>query len=228
MGHYASTFQRVSLVAAVLLLSLLGPGCRSDKAGGGGEVDWGSFTSVAPPGQEALDISDVERETGLPLALPSYLPEGISKSFVISVSEENIGNVQYVKVWVTLFPASRDGLGIYIDESKRKTGQPTPKPGVPRRAYPPDSQLAKIGHTDVACWVEVAQQPGLPTPAPSQPTEDPERYMIFKCGWEREELSFDVRFVWGSPEPVPGEIAPERREEAMKVIASMIEDPYIP
>jgi hypothetical protein len=229
MGHYASTLQRASLVAAVLLLSLLGVGCRSDKAVGGGKVDWSSFTPVPPPpGVRALNIGDVAGETGLALVLPSYLPEGVGKRFVISVSEYNIGEVQYIGVTVTLFPTSRDDLGIYIDESKLKTGEPTPEPGVPRRAYPPDSQLAKIGHTDVACWVEVAQHSGLPTPPPPQPTEDPERHMIFRCGWYTAELLFDVDFVWGSPEPVPGEIAPERREEAMKVVTSMIEDPYIP
>jgi hypothetical protein len=46
--------------------------------------------------------------------------------------------------------------------------------------------------------------------------------------WDTDKMEFDLHFRWGSPQPVPGEIAPERRAEAMKVITSMIEHPYIP
>lgn len=221
MGHYASTFQRASLVVAVLLLSLLGPACRSDKAVGGGGVDWGSFTPVAPPGEEALDIGDVESETGLPLVLPSYLPEGMSKNLIVSPPENNTGEEEYVEIRVTLFPERREGLRIYINESLRE-------PGTPQSVYPSRSELAKIGQTDVACWVEPAQLLAFPTPPPPQPTEDPDRYPWLVCMWDTDKLEFDVHLRWGSPQPVPGEIAPERREEAMKVIASMIENPYTP
>jgi hypothetical protein len=168
-----------------------------------------------------LKIGDVERETGFPLVLPSYLPQEMSKSLIVSSGDYNIGTDQYVQASVQLLPGRREGLWIYIDERTRN-------PGTLQRGYPPSSQLVKIGQTDVACWVEVAQLLGLPTPPLPQPTEDPERYPRLNCGWETDELYFDVDFAWQLPEPVPGLITPEMREEAMKVIASMIEDPYVP
>jgi hypothetical protein len=178
---------------------------------------------------EAMDIGDVQKETGVQLALPSYLPEGTSNSFVISASERVVGNADYVAVRIIVYPAGADGLGILITESKRKPDQPTPRPDVPPRRYPPGSEFVRIGTADVACWHEVLQSgSGLPDPTPPEPTENPGRHLMFKCGWDTDELLFDTHFVWSLAETVPGEIAPERREEAMKVITSMIEEPYIP
>jgi hypothetical protein len=212
------------LLAAVIsaLLCVPAPACsHDDGAKSDAEVDWSAFTPVAPPGEAALNISDVERETGLPLALPSYLPEGMSRNLDVSPPENNTGEAQYAKTRVTLFPTRRDGLWIYIDEALRE-------PGTPQRVYPSRSELAKIGRTDVACWVEPPQSSPFPTPPPPQPTEDPDRYPWLSCMWDTDKLNFDVDFRWGSPQPVPDEIAPESRNEAMKVIASMIEEPYIP
>jgi hypothetical protein len=213
----------ILLAAGILtLLCLPAPACsHDDGAKSGGEVDWGSFTSVAPPGETALNIGDVQKEKGLPLLLPSYLPEGMSKSLLVSVSEDDIGNAHHVRARVTLFPARREGLRIFIDESSRE-------PGVPRRVYAPSSQFAKIGQTDVACLVRPNEILRLGTSPSAEPTEDMERYPWFLCSWDTDELAFDVSFQWGSPEPVPDQMAPEKREEAMRIIASMIEDPYIP
>ena len=61
---------------------------------------------------------------------------------------------------------------------------------------------------------------------PVQPTPDPERSPILMCAWDTDSLYFNVDFYWELPEP--GDVTPDMREEAMKVVISMIEDPYIP
>jgi len=40
-------------------------------------------------------------------------------------------------------------------------------------------------------------------------------------------LHLIVTFSWSLPEEIPGLITSDMRDEAMKVVASMIEDPYI-
>jgi hypothetical protein len=48
------------------------------------------------------------------------------------------------------------------------------------------------------------------------------------CEWQTDELAVDVEFRWELRTPIAGVITSEMRDEAMKVVTSMIEDPYVP
>jgi hypothetical protein len=67
-----------------------------------------------------------------------------------------------------------------------------------------------------------------PSPAIPLSTAPTERTPDFDCLWNTNELHFDVDIMWGLPKPLPGVITQEMHDDAMKMVTSMIENPYIP
>jgi len=63
----------------------------------------------------------------------------------------------------------------------------------------------------------------LATPAPGEPRE-----VELICSWDTPQLHVQVSFSWTVTEPIPGLISTDMRDEAMRVVTSMIEDPYVP
>jgi len=209
---------------AFVLLCLLAPACSHDGgAKSGGEVDWDSFQPLSGPGIRDTSLGELKEVAGFDLVLPSYLPEDMSKTFVLSTHvDPSLWPDDQAHISLIPEPGS-EAPGIAIEENLRDPSEPAP-------IYAAGFEVNRIGNTEVGCST-MALGPGMvvggATPSAGEPTRDPERFPVLVCEWVEHDLAFRVSFAWDSPEPVPGELAPERREEAMKVIASMIENPYI-
>jgi hypothetical protein len=215
---------RLQMLSVMTILGLALLGCGSHEPGGGQGVDWDSFQPLSGPGIRTTSLEELQQAAGFELVLPSYLPEGMRNTFVLSTHVDP-------SLWpdhqahISLLPQPGSGApGIGIEEDLRDPSEAEPE-------YASSFEVARIGNTDVGCSIEILG-PGMAvggaTLSAGEPTRDPKQYPILVCEWVGEELSFRLLFSWESLEPVPGQIAPERREEAMKIIASMIENPYIP
>jgi hypothetical protein len=204
---------------AIIMLGLLAAPLLEACAGGsssGGEADWSSFSTLDRPWLTASSLDDLSRKAGFRFVLPSYVPPGVSHEFFLSSQVPGLEGGGSV----SLIPddnASRDiQIGIQIDEDLRPSW-------IPRATgYSQDYEVHRIGGILVGCLTEEPNET-WPTPAPN------EGYPAgLTCGWDTEQLLFRVQFGWRTESGATPEVTPERRDEAMKVITSMIEDPYLP
>jgi hypothetical protein len=210
----------IYVTAAVLVTALLSVGCHNDKAALGVAVDWKTFV---PADQADLTIDELDRDTGFSFHLPSYLPRGITNAYIASAEQESAGNQQAVHAMVRVFrspqiPGGPDiEMSEWLLEADKFSGENTL--GI---------QLAEIAETAVACYLE----PGFYLETPPPPDFDPAvgggRNPSLVCYWDRDELHFHVAFRWSVVQPLPGLITSDMRDEAMKVVTSMIEHPYTP
>jgi hypothetical protein len=207
----------VLLVVCLLLpLSLLLGACGGPSSSDS-HADWSSFTTVDGPGLSSSNLDDLSRHAGFRFVLPSYIPPGVSHRFFLSSQVQPTlegGGV------VNLMPddnAPRDiQIGIQINEQLR------PESGPPSTNYGRAPDVERIGGIDVGCRTETPDETS-PTPTPN------EGYPAgLTCEWETEQLWFLVAFGWPTESGATPEVTPERRAEAIKVVTSMIEDPYIP
>ncbi len=210
---------KVVLVSPAVLLILLGVSCGTGGgASSGGEFNWDSITPVAGPGYQPVSFHEMGTLLGFQLILPSYLPDGMSND-VLMPAQEDLLHDQMASGILGLLPAQAGAPFISIEEGR-------PQPNIPSRGYDPDSDIIRIGQTEVHCKLDTLAR-GIPLgQTAGEPTRDPGQYPLLVCTWETDELYFDVSFSWELPES--GDVTSDMREEAMKVIASMIEDPYIP
>ena len=237
--------------AVVVLLCLLGGGCRSKDAAPG--VNWAAMTPDRDYPLGSISIGELEKQVGFKLALPSYLPEGVSGDYRANLETypKTMVSDSYTYASISLSAVYRRTsiLSINLTEQQRQPGEP------PRRQPTPTvtTQVTTIGHTTVECdlgpaFLLVTPLPfdltlspaiatalaGAPTfpPPPTQPpalaTISPEHQPYLNCEWNTEELDISVEFRWILAEAVPGLITSDMRNEAMKVVTSMIKDPYIP
>ena len=213
------------LLAAVIstFLCVPAPACsHDDGAKSDTEVDWGSFVPFEGDTEASLTILQAEEMVGFRLVLPSYLPEGMMKSYHVSAAPAS-ANQKRPSVGLWLFPADLSepqAPQITIHESLREPD------ASPLRYSGRDT--IEVGGREVHCMLEIG--PGLTVPELSTPEaqRDSHQYSLFECGWETDNLRLDVEFLERLPETAQGDMPPEMREEAMKVVASMIEDPFIP
>jgi hypothetical protein len=202
----------------MLALCLLGVSCRSDEGSSGTQVNWESLATPAIPGYQGVSIQRMESLVGFQLVLPSELPKGFSGDVLLPTESEFQNHPSASETAVLLL------LGmpmITIQESRRQGDAPS---------FPsdPDAEATRIGQTDVRCGFRSIES-GAPFGQPAgEPTRDPGRNPALVCRWESDELGFEVSFDWELAEPVPGLMTSDMRDEAMKVVTSMIEHPYTP
>jgi hypothetical protein len=204
------------VVWLLLALSLLFGACGG-RSSSDSDADWSSFTTVEGPGLASSNLDDLSRHAGFRFVLPSYIPPGVSHRFFLSSQVTPTlegGGV------VNLMPddnAPRDiQIGIQINEQLRAESGP------PSKSYGRDYDVHRIGGVDVGCLTETPDE-RWPTPTPN------EGYPAgLTCEWETEQLWFLVGFGWRTESGATPEVTPERRDEAMRVVTSMIDDPYVP
>jgi len=222
-----------ALVAATLMLScLLGLGCQSGRTAPDSPGNWAAMAPVQHPTADYLTIEELEQRAGFKLVLPSYLPYGMM-SYVATWEDHSPGDDQLYRATVVVphNPFTTGLLQIEITEwpiipheSQQPEGEPTPV-----------EQATIIGETTVRCRPEPQYyfQTPPPTPivlGPSIVVGPPEGELQpeLVCHWDSNGLYLVVSFSWTLSESIPGLITSEMREEAMKVVASMIEEPYRP
>jgi hypothetical protein len=207
-------------MAGVLMSALLSAGCHNDKAVSGVAVGWKTFV---PAGQPALTINELNGATGFSFHLPSYLPRGITNAYIASADHVGAGNQQAVHARVQVFrsPLSPGGPDIEMTEWLLEAN----------RFYRENTlglQFIGIGQTTVACYLGPSAYLETPPPPDLDPMLGGGRNPSLACYWDGDELHFHVAFFWSVAQPLPGLITQDMRDEAMKVVTSMIEDPYVP
>jgi hypothetical protein len=209
--------RRLAITAVLLLMvfPLLVEAC-AEGSSSVGHADWSSFTTMERPGLIKSDLDDLSRKAGFRFVLPSYIPPGVSHKFLLSSQMESSSRGSGV---VSLIPdesASRDiQIGIQIDEYLRPSFLPR------TTGYGHDFDVHGIGGIDVGC-LTVEPDETWPTPSPN------EGYPAgLTCEWDTEQLVFRIGFGWPTESGATPEVTPGRKEEALKVITSMIENPYV-
>ena len=224
MNRHRAVLLALSCLVPVALLSFAAVACQSDSVGGSDPVDWNAFSSMEKAGLRTSNLEELNEVAGFHVVLPTYLPEGMSKTFFLSSQESR---TETGRAFIGLAPIPDSGAPtIQFDERLRDPSEPEPK-------YGAGFEVTRVGETDVGCSIHITGNEELEavggyTPSPVHLTRDPGLYPTFICEWVNGGVSFLVQVAWNLPEPAQGGIAPGMREEAMKVIASMIEDPYIP
>jgi hypothetical protein len=208
------------LVLAILAAFLSACGAQQ-RANNDPHVDWSSFTPKESPGIRNSNLAELSGKAGFPFVLPSYLPQAMSHTILLSpqVAPDSEG-------WgfVTFMPDDDSSPWIDINEWRLPPNSP------PATGYGGDYDVT-IGGVLVGFLTEKPSEVlSAPIPAPyaSWPTLAPGQHLRaqLRCLWEREGISFRVTISTQADSPT--EIAPETRDEAMKVVTSMIEDPYVP
>ena len=194
------------LIGMSLASALLQLGCGRGSASKCDEVNWGEFTPMQREGFRDSSLQEMADSVDFRFVLPSCLPKGISRSFLLSTQWPQESVTQGV-AGLTLFPAEGSSApGVQIVESLSSGMH-----------LEPDSNTEVVLDTLVEC---VSIPPGIGFDTSTSGA-------MLSCRWYKDDIEFRVDCAWESS-PSPGQVSPEMREEAMKVIASMIEAPYIP
>ena len=206
----------IALAVASLMLALTGTACRSSSSGTeGNSPDWGSFVEV--PDSEyptpTASIEEMERVGGFPFIFPSYLPEGMERKMVLGAWAQTVSVFDGVRKIggpgeeVAIYPTRLDLPYISIEERMAPFPESFPRSST-------DVEHISIGNIEVACE----------THSPSG--ED--RFPVMQCDWLTGEIGVSILFSWDLERAIPGLITEEMRQEAMKVVESMIAAPEHP
>jgi hypothetical protein len=176
---------------------------------------------------EYLSIDEMEEHAGFKLVLPYYVP-GQMMGYIAEWKQYVPGDDQSFRASVTVPPTLIEGayLEIRIQEWVRDAPQSLHNDEGPFYLDQPTT----VGETTVFCGLE---PPSWTWPLPSRLRLTPvipqgKAHAKLTCHWDNKELHVMVSFSWTLPEVLPSVITDEMREEAMKVVASMIENPYSP
>jgi hypothetical protein len=225
-----------ALVAATLVLScFLGLSCDSKEAEHSSADVW---AEMFPMGSS---IDELAQQTSFKLLLPSYLPQEMriydasgdqTAGGIVWLSKENSWEAS---ISISPFPSRWAELDIEITERQRQADDLRIDP-------PPFEELTTIGQTTVTCSLQPHELLMTPPPTPEQliiRSSDGTSISIVRspgsalapsylCLWDTDKLHISVEFLWSFSDPLPGLITSSHRDQAMKVVASMIEEPYIP
>jgi hypothetical protein len=220
MRMYRHWLQRKEVFLPPLVLALasvlgVGSGCHSQAPeSSNAHANWESV-SVTMASTPLPSVHDITKEIGFAFVLPAYLPQGMSNTLhlMASPSADSPGGASPITASIALFPVDPT-TGVWIDIDETPHNQENLY-----QDYPPSSQHVLINKTDVACWEEDT------TPVSPTPTSNLHAYPRITCGWATEKIDFLVDFRWKMAKPT---VTPEMRDEVMKVVTSMIEEPYFP
>jgi len=204
------------LLALAAVLVLVAAACTSSTSGAKVELAGQRFTIVSDESwfEPVASVEEMERVAGFPFIFPSYLPEGLGDKMKLSAwagGEATVGGVPIKddpNESVLIYSKRPDAPSIAITERKPLSPEAYPEPSYGLEAH-------TIGGTDVSCYVQ--NSPGE--------VNTPFAELVFLCEWVIEDRGFQVGFSWTGESSTPGYIAEDMRQEALKVIQSMIEAP---
>ncbi|MCJ7491081.1 MAG: hypothetical protein MUP15_02820 [Dehalococcoidia bacterium] len=230
--------------AVLALLPILLSACsHGEKPRATVPGDWSAMAPLRHPTPGIyLSIHELESQSGFKLVLPSYLPYGMM-GYIATWEEDDPGDEQSFRASVTVphNPYTKGSLQIEVTEWQRQQGdladdqEDNSGTGSAILFWQKSGEEnMRIGDASVTCYPEPqyflqTPPPPLPeglvlaTPAPGEPRE-----VELICSWDTQQLHVQVSFSWTVTEPIPGLISTDMRDEAMRVVTSMIEDPYVP
>jgi hypothetical protein len=200
-------------LTACLLLCALALSCQSSQVAPGTASP---STTAGPTPRDADTISsihEIDNEIGFQLSLPSYIPETANPTFRV-VKHSGNEDPRYVTQTLAFDPkeGSTPNAAIEILEERLAPGQTFV-------LTLPDEEVHDVDGVEVHCTLD-----RLSSPVPL----DPERHPEFSCLWNTGDLHFEVIVDFALPKPVAGAITADMHDDAMKMVTSMIENPYIP
>jgi hypothetical protein len=159
-------------------------------------------------------IAEMERVAGFTFVFPSYLPEGMGNTIMLDASEG--ASVTENGVVTKVGPEEEVGIP--------RKDQAAPSITIEEQAKPfpadfPDSsesvEYVTVAETEVGCKA---------SPAPNGDELNP----VLKCDWLVGDRGFRVFFQWTVKQAIPGYVTEDMRQEALKVVESMIVAPEHP
>jgi len=240
----ASRFVLPAVLAALVPLILPVAACSGrDSTRSGERVDWSAMVPVPFPTPGIhLSIDELERQSGFRMVLPSSLPYGMM-SYIATWKQENPFDERSFRASVTV-PHNPFAVGspqiemtewqrqpnYLADDQEDNAGADIVVPFWQRHG----EENLRIDGSSVTCHPEpqyLLQTPPPPLPegwalATAAPGEPREVELI--CSWDTQQLHLQVSFSWIVTDLTPELISTDMRDEAMKVVTSMIEDPYVP
>jgi hypothetical protein len=186
-------------------------------------------TYVQLPGDSTHNVSieELDSRVGFRFVLPSYLPGTMGGNYLAFDNEHNTGYFHYKEGRVLILLQVGSSATPQIEIYERPPAANEPERGLP------SGEVIDISGVTVHCVLEPAASLGTPTPFPAgwplkEIGDEEARHPQFSCYWDTDELYFDIHFRWEFTEPLPGLITSDMRDEAVKIVTSMIDDPYIP
>jgi len=201
----AISIGRLAIVAAVLIACAHTPSSDSSAI----ELNGRRFTVVLDD-QSPLTVDsmeEMERVGGFPFVFPSYLPDGMDDKMSLSAWGGGEATVKGIHVKgdpyesVLIYHKHLDTPSITITEEMRASPESDSARWIGRESH-------VIGGIDVRCDLM-----------------NPGDEVILVCDWESDKREFEAMFRRTGGSPTPYSIPEDMRQEALKVIQSMIEAP---
>lgn len=199
------SFFGVSIAIASLALVAFSAACTSSTgsrdASVRGNVNWSQFTPMRAQGLKDSTLQELENSVDFPFVLPSWLPDGLSKTFFLSTQVS--GSLNYAGL--ELFPEQGSSAPqISIEE----------RTALPNEHLAPGPDIQTISGTLVDCTV-VTLGVGFNTSTVGT---------ILRCTWVEDSVDFEAEFKWRFGTSKPEDVTPEMKRQADQVIASMISE----
>ena len=222
-GSSRSSGIRVLLFVACLMLVMIVAACRSSADSANEGLKWRDF-DVVPFMSERhpiKSIEEMERTGGFAFVFPSYVPEGMDKKMSLNAwvygGEVANGESKIQGESMMIHRGRAESPIITIAEEIHSV--PSGALVIERDFSSSDRvQDITIGDTNVFCEL-------LPL---SLDLGTDERHPRLECNWRAEDWRFSVSFDWSVTTPMPDDITEEMRQEAMKVVESIIVAPEHP
>jgi hypothetical protein len=233
---------RSSMLIAVCVPMILAlSACTHHEGSKAGSDVWSGL--IAMPPSDGLTVNELQQQTGFQLMLPSQLPEEM-KTYEASSDSLNDRFLASVRISPAPSPpGAQPGRtktpvkarpAIEITERLHKPNESADDPYLVQESR-------RVGNTLVTChiepntalWAPPGAFPTIPdmTPLPPEiwpPSVDNVVNPSYVCHWETKQLDVSLEFHWLLDKPVHGLITSDMRDEAINVVTSMIEDPYVP
>jgi hypothetical protein len=209
-------FAVIALALTSLLLVTMAAACTSWTGGSENASGWRDFVIVpnSPDANPVGTIDQMERIGGFAFVFPSYLPDGMDNKIMLDAWAQTTGTIDGV--------VEKGGPGEEVDICRAYADAPCITIGEIAQPFPNNFPISgeelehiTIAATDIACLATAADNGDNLKPA-------------FSCDWVAGDRAFRIVFDWKVDHAIAGHITEEMRQEAMKVIESMIVAPEHP
>ncbi len=168
-----------------------------------------------------LEVPELANHAAITLQLPTYVPWGINNRFIRDDIVPASGGASGLETHVFLLrndDADPSTPAITIYQSRPRTSPPA-------ACDQENCQTTDIDGTTVTCRllypgpdVPLYQPPVTPMPSDLTP--------ILRCEWQTSAWWFQMDFNWALTETTPEGVPADYRADAMRVITSLIENPF--
>ncbi len=205
----------LQVIRAIILISALAMAASCGSRGQANAPNWSSLIAASgksglaaagPSATRVTSVEDMERVGSFRFVFPSYLPPGMGEVQLDASADTgglSGGPLRWEQVAITPPPRNDSPIISIREEDLTTCSSP---PCFDGREIYLNASNETIDNTKIHC--------------------DTDSFLSqLECYWKTEDKWFDVTFTWGGNEPTP---TADAREQAMKVVESMISAPTHP